>query len=233
MANDLATSVKALLIDFLKPLQEAATNSETLAEWLATLGYDARISSDPALMPIVQRAPALVEKLAAFDTKTLESWTGVTSILACGRDVAAILQALRDFAAAPERKDIAPALAEEVMSYLLASYLRRRHPAAFRIGSLLTLVEPRETAPVDPAIVSGGTTMRSARVLDRFNFESINGLVTHPRATLETFYFPHGMTAGADAWVSAERVFPHLSFLAGIFGLSWRTDYRCDVAPSP
>ena len=232
MANNFATSIQGLLIDFLKPLEEAGSDPGKLTEWLATLGFGPGISSDPALTPIVQRAAALVAKVKALDAQTLQSWTGIASILSSGQDVATILQALRDFAADPARKDVTAGLAEELMSYLLASYLRRQHPTAFRVASLLTLIESRETAPVDPAIVTGGTTVRMARVLDRFKFGSVDDLITRPGATLEAFYFPNGLAAGADAWLSAERLFPNLGFLADLLGSSWRTEYRSDTAGS-
>ncbi|MEO8629306.1 MAG: DUF6603 domain-containing protein, partial [Betaproteobacteria bacterium] len=229
MATDLTATIKALLIDFLAPLNEAASDPKVLADWLATLGYGAAIAGDPVLMPIVKLAPAVIAKLTALDAQSLQSWSGLASVLQCGRDVEAILKGLRDFAADPARNKIAAALPEEIMSFLLASYLRRRHATAFRVASLLTLIDARETAAMEAAIVEAGKTLRGARTLDRFKFAAINGLLTQPGATFKDFYFPNGMASGADAWLSAARLFPNLSLLADALGIAWRTEYRPTV----
>ena len=156
MANDLGISVRNALIDLLSPLQEAARDPKALIEWLATLGQTEAIAADPALLEIARHAQVLIEKLAAFDAQTLKSWTGLTSILESGREVSDIQRELRRFAEDPGRIQIAEGLAEEVMALLLASYLRRRHPTAFRVAALLTLIEAREHASLEPPLIENG-----------------------------------------------------------------------------
>lgn len=233
MTTDFATSLQDLLIDFLKPLDEAARDSSAFIEWLASLGHTTAISKHPTLLQIAQHAQSVIAKLAAFDSQTLQSTDGLISILSCGRETGAILQELRDFANDPVRSQFAQGLAEDVMSLLLASLLRRRYPTAFRIASLLTLIEARETAAMDPPIVANGTTMRYARVVDRFRFSALSDLVHQPGATLKGFYFPNDLLQGADAWLGAQRLFPNLAFLADAISLAWRADYRSTLPASP
>lgn len=234
MANDLATSLQELLVDFLKPLDEAARDPQALIDWLATLGHTAAVAGHPTLLQIAQHAQAVIGKLEALDAQTLMSTSGLISLLATGREAAAILQELRTFAADPARSQFAQGLAEDVMSFLLASYLRRKHPTAFRIASLLTLIDARETAAMDAPIVDNGTTLRYARVLDRFKFATLGDLVSQPGATLGSIYFPNGFAQGADTWLGAQRLFPVLSYLARAIDLSWRTEYRRNLpAPTP
>src|SRR5262245_33346824 len=120
MANDLASSIQGALIDFLAPLQEAARDPNALIDWLATLGQTQAISGDPALIEIARHAQVLIEKLSAFDSETLKSWTGLTSILESGREVSDIQRELRQFAEDSARIQIAEGLAMEIMSLLLA-----------------------------------------------------------------------------------------------------------------
>jgi hypothetical protein len=234
MAGDLATSLRDLLVDFLRPLEEAARDTNVLVDWLGSLGYTEAVSGHPALLQIVQRAPALVTKLKGFTADSLETTDGLLSLLSTADDVSGIVQALRDFGNDPARSQFAERLGEDVMSLLLASYLRRNHPTGFRIASLLTIVEPRETIAMEPAVLdNGGTVLRYARVMDRFNFATISALVQQPGATLEAIYFPNGLAQGADAWLCAQRLFPALSYLANAVDLSWHTDYRLNVPPLP
>ncbi|MGH9886668.1 MAG: hypothetical protein ACREBE_14130, partial [bacterium] len=237
MANDLATSLQALLVDFLKPLDEVARDGSALAEWLASLGYTSAISRDPALLQIAQHGQAVLAKVQAFDAKTLESTDGLVSLLATAREVGTILQELRTFGADAARVQVASGLADEVMSFLLANHLRRNHPMLFRIASLLTLVDTKELTPADaPVVDANGSALRYGRALDRFKFGAIDSLVHQPGATLKAAYLPNGLANGSDAWLAAQRLFPNLSLLADVLGLSSSTEFHPNAAlpaPSP
>ena len=233
MTNDLVSSVRGALIDFLTPLQDAVRNPELRADWLATLGYTDAISANPALIDIFHHAQALIEQLSILDEESLKNWTGLMSVLERGRNVSDLLRELRAFAANPERSKVAEGLEDEIMSLLLANYLRRRHPIAFRVASLLTLIEAREIAALDPSLNSGDVIIRYARILDRFKFASINDLVARPNATISATYFPNEMATGADAWLSATRLFPALSLLADALDLAWQTEYRPTIQVMP
>ena len=226
MANDLGSSIQKALIDFLSPLQEAASDPKALIDWLATLGQTPTVSADPALLQIARNASAVIKKLSAFDSTVLESWTGIDKLLESAGEISDIQRELRRFAEAPKRIQIADGLAEEVLSLMLAGYLRRRHPTSFRIACLLTLIEARENSSLDPPIIENEITIRYPRLLDRFNFAAVNGLINRPGVTLKKAYFANDLSAGADAWSAAERLFPNLSFLADELGLSWRTEHR-------
>jgi hypothetical protein len=233
MANDLSTSLQELLVDLLEPLDEAARDPPALIDWLASLGHTDAVAGHPTLLQIAQHAQTVIRKLKAFDARTLKTASGLISLFATGREVAAISQELRDFAADPARSQFAEELAEEVMSFLLASHLRRMHPTAFRIAALLTLIDARETAAMDPPVVVSDTTLRYARVLDRFRFATLNGLVHQPGTTLKAIYFPNDLAQGFDAWLGAQRLFQNLAFLADTLDLSWRTEIRPNLPRPP
>lgn len=233
MAHDLPSSLQKLLVDFLKPLDEAAHNPRVLIDWLAALGYTNAVAGHPSMLQIAQHGQALIGKLEAFDAQTLQSSAGLVSLLGTGREAATILQELRVLAADPAMSQFAEGLAEEVMSFLLASYVRRKHPTAFRVASLLTIIDARETATMEPAIVGDTTTLRYARVLDHFRFETLGDLIHHPGSTLKGIYFPNDLAQGADAWNAAQRLFPSVAFLADAVGLSCLTAYRSNVPAPP
>jgi hypothetical protein len=233
MASDLASSFQQTVVDFLSPLEEAARNPQALAEWLATLGQTETISRDPALLEIARHAQVLSGKISAFRSESLKSWTGLAAILASAREVSEIQRELRRFAEDPQRAQVTQGLAQEIIAALFASYLRRRQPTLFRIGCLLTLIDARESSPLQPALIENGRVVRYARVLDRFKFGSIERLFTDPGKTLSAVYFPNDMSSGADAWLAAARLFPNISFLANELGLSWRTEYRPTASRPP
>src|SRR5690349_20432217 len=163
MPNDLPTALRDLLVDFLAPLDEAARSPAALAGWLASLGHTDAVAADPALLRAAQHAQAVLAKLRALDASALDSADGLSSLLATGREVGAVVQEIRAVGADPARSAFAGGLAEEVTAYLLASWLRRRHPTAFRVAALLTLVDARESAAGDPPVVVNGVTVRHAR----------------------------------------------------------------------
>ena len=231
MAKDLATSLQNALVDFLSPLQQAARDPRALADWLAALGYTLAISGDPALITIIQHAAALHAKLSALNSESLKTWTGLASLLQMSKEIKDIMLELRVFAADPARALAAGELADEIMSLLLASYLRRKHVTAFRVVSLLRLVDSRETAALEPPLVENDAVLRYGRVTDRFRFSTVNDLITHPNQTLKDAYFPNAMVTGKDAWRSADLLFPSLSYLANVLGLAWHIEYRPTVEP--
>ncbi|MEO8620018.1 MAG: DUF6603 domain-containing protein, partial [bacterium] len=233
MANDLSTSLQSLLLDFLNPLDEVARDSASLTDWLAALGYTKAISGDPALLQIAQHGGAVLTKLKAFDAQTLESTDGLIAMLETAREAGAILQELRTFGTDPARTQVASGLADEVMAFLLANHLRRNHPTAFRIAALLTLIDTRELTSVDaPVVDANGATLRYGRAVDRFKFSAIDSLVRQPGATLKAAYLPNSLANGSDAWTAAQRLFPQLSLLADVLGMSSGTDSRPNI-PSP
>jgi hypothetical protein len=233
MPGDLAGALRAELSQLLAPLQEAAGDPQVLSDWLATLGQTAQVSGDPALLDIARQVASLVQALSAVDLASLQPWDAVRQILDTASEVSAVWTQLRAFAADPQRAAATEGLAEDVMSLLLASYLRRRQPTLFRVAALLTIIAAYENAPLDPGITANGTTLRYPRALDRFQFTVISDLLSAPGQTLQAGYFPNDLTAGADAWAAAGQLFPSLSYLADQVGLAWRIEYGLATPPAP
>jgi hypothetical protein len=229
-----ASAIQSLLIDFLQPLQDAANDSQALIDWLATLGQLEAISGSPALSTIIQNAAVIAQELQALDPSTLDSWSGIQQILTLGRETSDILQQLRQFASDPSRAQAAEGLGEDVLSLLLASYLRRKQPTAFRVASLLTLIEAREYAVPDAGVVVNGVTLRYPRVVDQFRFDAISNLLSKPGQTLSAAYFPNDLATGIDAYNGAQQFFPALSFLMQELSVGSNTTYppSSESAPS-
>jgi hypothetical protein len=232
VAKELAKSLQDALIDFLRPLQDAAANPAAMSDWLATLGQTASISGDAALLQIAQHADVLAARLSNFDPQALTTWTGLRDLIGASSGVAAIEDELRQFAANPARAAIAGDLAREVTALMLASYLRRRHPRLFRAGALLQMVDVRETAPLDPPVVQNEVTVRYGRVLDQFRFSSTSKLLSDPAELFHDVYFPNELLIGADAWAAAANLFPLLGMLADELGLPSRSAHP-PVVPVP
>ena len=231
MANALGTSLQNALQDFLAPLEVAALDEARLRDLLDLLGLTSAVSSNPAVKQIVGNAGALSSKVAAFDAAKLDSLQGAQDLLEIGTEARTLLQQLQSVQD-PALAGMASGLAEELLALLLASYLRRRHPTLFRVGSLLTLIESRETAGIEPALMDAESTLRYARVRDQFKFSAIGGLLSNPGQTLKDAYLPNGMATGLDAQAGAQQLFPQLAFLAELLGLSWRIDDQ-SVEPAP
>ena len=231
MANTLGASLQNALNDFLAPLKVASSSTSRLHGLLDMLGLTDAVSSNASVKQIIGNAAALADKIAAFEPGKLDSLDGVQSLVAIGGEARTVLQQLQSIQD-PALAGLATTLAEELLALLLASYLRRLHPTAFRVAALLTLIESREAGVVEPAVVQGDSTVRYARVRDRFNFSAIQGLLSSPAQTLKDAYLPNGMATGVDARNGAQQLFPQLAFLAGILGLSWRIDSE-PVTPDP
>ena len=232
MPDDLGGAIRDELGQFLSPLQEAASDPEVLSDWLATLGQTERVSGDPALLEIARQAASLVQALSAIDLSSLQPWGAARKILESASEISDIWTRLREFSQDPQRIQATEGLAEDVMSLLLASYLRRRHPTFFRIAALLTIIQAQENSPLDPGIVDGGTTVRYPRAIDQFRFATISDLLSKPGETLQKGYFPNDLSAAADAWTAAAQLFPNLSYLADEVGLSWRIEYQPGTEPT-
>lgn len=214
-----------MLIDFLQPLQEAANDSQALIDWLATLGQVEAVSGSPALGTIIQNGAVIGQQLQALDPSTLDSWSGIRQILTLGRETSNILQQLRQFASDPSRAQVAEGLGEDILSLLLASYLRRKQPIAFRVASLLTLIQAREYAVPDAGVVVSGVTLRYPRVVDQFRFDVIGNLLSKPGQTLSAAYFPNDLATGIDAYNGAQQFFNALSFLMQELGAVSNTTF--------
>ncbi len=231
VATDLNTAFRDALLDFLAPLDEAAQDPVALEAWLAQLGHTAAISGAPEVSGVFAHAGDLRAQLAAINPDTLESLSGLRSLLQSGREVSGFLQDLREFANDPARAQIAGTLGEDVMALLLASYLRRNHMTLFRVASILTLIEPSETSPAQPAVVQDGDTLRYPSFRDQFKFAAVSALISKPGETLHEFYFPNDLANGADAWLAATRLFGNLGYLTNAIGVAWRTQYQPSVPP--
>ncbi len=232
MNNDFALSLKATLLDFIAPLRESALDPRLLEPWLSSLGYVPAIASDPALAQVMGQAEAIGRSLEALDDASLDSWDAVVTLLDLGRNVRTIRASLEQFAADASRSSLANGLARDVTDSLLATWLRRKHPRAFRAGALLGVVNSRETTLPEPMVVTNDEPQRLQRSVDRFDFDALSGLIASPGATLAQRYLPNGLAQAADTALAKQTLFSELGLLADELGLAWRSESR-RVVPLP
>jgi hypothetical protein len=223
MGQSLAESVLALLVDFITPLEAAAKDERARRALFASLGHTPSVSSDPGLVAMLNGVSTLSTQLSSVDPSTLDSWAGVQKLLSLAQQVDALVDGFEQIANDPNLAAVAASLAEEIAALLLASWLRRNHETVFSVLAFLTLINRREAIPLNPGVVQGDTTLRNAYLLDEFEFSRIGDLASNPGDTLLTWYLPNGMQTGADAQLSASRLFPYLASLASAIGIPWDT----------
>jgi hypothetical protein len=233
MSDNLALSLKGALLDFLAPLRESASDPRLLDDWLSTLGYTQTITRDPALGQIVSQAEAIGKSLEALEDGSLDSWEAIAGLLEIGRGIDGIRTDLQQFAANGNGTQIAATLPDDIISSLLATWLRRKHPLLFRVGAALGIVKARETATPDPILVVNDVTQRYQRALDSFDFSTIGKILGSPGTSLAELYFPAGLALAADTAVAKERLFPVLAWLADELGLAWRARSRPGIPLPP
>ena len=214
MGGSLGSSLQSALIDFLSPLQDAADNPRAAIDLLASIGQSEATAANPSIQQVFGRAGTLIQSLKSLDADSLDSWTGIQSVLSIGAQASSLLAELKQLAGDPAFLQAIEGLAEDLLSLLFASYLRRRHQTLFRIAGLLTLVELRDFGPLDPAIRQNGTTLRFARARDQFRFSTLQNLISKPGATLKQAYLPNNLATALDAWAGAGQLFPYLGLLA-------------------
>ena len=225
MDQDLLSSFRDALLDFLTPVIEAAGDPVARAVWLSQLGYTASITGAPELNTIFAQANAIQAELVALDLSKLDSLSGLQTLLQTARSVSGLVSAIQQFANDPSRVAVAGQLAEEVMALSLANYLRRRHMTLFRAASVLNLVQAVENSQPAAPVVQNGTTVRFSPYLDQFNFSAIGPLLSNPADVLRQYYFPNNLQNAQDARVAASRIFADFGFLADAIGVSWQTGY--------
>ena len=232
MDNDLSLSVQRALTELVAPLRASAADPQVLQGWLSSLGYPSAITADPALAAIVARVEAIGQAIEGFDATSLKSWEGLAKLLQAASGLTTIFSDLKQFAASHANAAVVGGIADEIITLTVANWLRRLQPRQFRIASALGLIDARETASLDPAVVVNGVTSRYERALDRFRFDTIGDLFARPGTVLKQRYLPNGLTVAPDVVAAEERLFTVLSWLADELGLSWRIEHR-PVVPAP
>ncbi len=225
MANDLSLSVKRALLALIAPLRESASDSRLLGDWLGNIGYTKATTSDPALAAAATKVDAIGSALEALSDTSLDSWDGLSTLLETGRQLQGVVSDLRQFAASANPAQAATNLPDDVVALLLATWLRRAHPALFRVGATLGVIDSRESGATDPAIVVNGATARYARALDRFRFDAISALLAGPGKAIAQAYLPNGLATGSDVRLVEQTLFAKLSWLADQLGLAWRIEH--------
>ena len=231
VSTESGASLLDALSDLLSPLM-AATDEGQLRALLERLGHLPAVAANPAVQQVIGKSAALAREVAEFDVAKLDSLDGIQELIQAAGSALSALREL-DSVQIPELPGALSGIGSELATFLVSSYLRRAHPALFRVCAALTLIESRETTPLEPELAqSSGELLRMARARDQFKFSSVATLLRDPGSVLKSVYLPNGMATGADAAAGAEILFKQLAMLAQAFGLSSRVGTDA-VTPPP
>ena len=229
--NDtLTTGLRNEITALLEPLVAAARQPIGVQLLLQSMGRTDALAAHAGLRQEIERLAALAQNIANLEPQTLDSWSGLEHLLGLANDlftsVRGIEQLVQDSTLGDQVRDLGRDLAEQ----LFAMHLRTHHPTLLRAASLLTLLTPAETAPMEPTVAEGATVIRWARSGDRLHPERVGALLNLALPTLSEHYLPNRLDTAADAHESARRLFPLLQHLAQALGLRTFED-RFPVGP--
>src|SRR4051812_13522880 len=147
------------LSDLLSPLM-AATDEAHLRALLDRLGHLPAVAANSAVQQVIGRSAALAREVAEFDVAKLDSLDGIQELIQAAGSALSALREL-DSVQVPELPGALSGIGSELTAFLVSSYLRRAHPALFRVCSALTLIDSRETIPLEPELEqSSGKLLR-------------------------------------------------------------------------
>ena len=232
MTKSLTQSLLALLHEYLSPLALAAKNDQARAAFLGSLGHTAALSSSAALLQVLTSAGNLSSQISSLDASQVDSFAGFQQLLSIGKQADALIEGLQQLAAEADLADVAANLAEEVAQLLLASWLRLHQHKLFALLGFFTIIKLREVAELKPGVMKNGVTLRNEYLLDEFQFSRLSDLLSNSGNVLLQWYLPNGMVSGADAQLSADRLFPYLEFLADALGIA-RERRQTGMPPPP
>ncbi len=230
MADSLATQLRDELARLLGPLAAADTTAG-ITSLLAEIG---RLDNNDAIGTELQNLATLVSGIASLDDSTLESWDGLTKLLALSQQLLAALRGLEAVVSDPSLAAQLEGLGVELVDLLAGQYIRAEHPRLHRAAAVLTLLEPAELVPPQPIVVGAdGSLIRLPWQPELLHLERLPILIDDPFGTLKAAYFPNDLSAAADAHESARLLFPLLRGLARTLGLDSSDGVFDPSAPPP
>ncbi len=157
MAEGLAAQLRDELGRMLAPLAAAAA-PDGVIRLLAAIG---RPDSNDAISAELQRLAALVSGITALDESDLASWDGLTKLLGLSQELLAALRGIEAVVSDPDLATQLAGLGLELTELITGQYLRAEHPRLHRAAAILTLVDPAELTPPEPAVIAAdGTVIR-------------------------------------------------------------------------
>lgn len=247
---------KLLLTDLLlltEPLRRAAASREHFDKLMLELGW----YKDPTNETPDPNAK-LIESLSDTFTDLQKSIEGIEDILEdfpdsadelmsalnTGKsvydsidDVVSLVELVSEPKAAPDPEE----MADDLLSYLLSTWLRRYHPTAYQLLALLSVLEPGEDRSPEPMVKDAtGKIVRLRRRKSVFRPIRLLKLLQDPVTTLTDYYLraetPGGqalaMNSVADAQLLADRTLARIGRLLStlnvpsVYGLSRSQEYQ-------
>ncbi|MEO8337421.1 MAG: hypothetical protein ABI664_20760, partial [bacterium] len=233
MSATLAGSIRDEMVALFSPLSIAGSPAG-FRVMLESLGHTGQLSGNDPLRVALSQAAALVAELSAIDDATLDSMDGVAKVLTIGSDTLSAVRAVEQAVSDPSLAALAAGLGQQIIARLVALQLRSRHPQLHRALSLLTLINPAETAVPSALVVGTSDIVRLPVVDDVFQLNRLPTLISHPGTALRGAYFPNGLAGIGDAYAAADLLFPLLGMLANEVGLrAYRELFPLDPTGPP
>lgn len=216
MSDDLLTALSNELAKLFEPLVLVVENPLLLDQLLLNIGASSETAGGDALVNALAEIVALGRQLDELSSQPSPSFSGIAAVLKASADA---FHGLRDLGKAGGPAHAIEGFGSDLVGFLVAAYLLRWHPLAREVAGLLTLVDPRETQDLQPAVTDGENLVRLPYRIDRFHLDRLSKLLSDPSGTLRTAYANDLLTV-ADANAMADRLFPRFLALLRVLGVT-------------
>jgi hypothetical protein len=225
-----------LLAEAQRLVQPLVLASQVDGGWeliLGLVGGAAEDAGDPGLAAALTDLAQAATALSALQDADLDSWSGLAAVADAATKATTALAALDHAISDPALASRLAGLGVDLTGQLAGLYLRQFHTRLFRLAAVLTLIDPAEAHPPEPAVTDGSTVVRSSWSRDELHFDRIGPLLDQPWATLRAVYLPNDLAAPADAFAAAGVLFPLIGAALDALRLPWSTGPRQLVPDLP
>jgi hypothetical protein len=217
MSDTLVNVIVAELEDLLEPITLAVEDSWWLDRLLLALGVN---TSDAAAEPLLNVLRSVIEfkrALTELAANPSPSFDGIADVLHSANSMFTVI---RSVGTAADSVKALQGIGEDLVQLLVTRHVADAHPLLFRIGALLTVVEPAgEAAPTAPVVV-GDEVLRLPMGIARIHPSRLVALLRDPVALLKAEYV-NSLATVADADAMADKLFPRVAALLTQLGVPW------------
>ncbi len=206
----IADEISALLDPVIKGL-EAPESLQSLLNEIGVVD-----STNANLLSALTTIGNFAQQCETFATQGQPSFQSASALLDLSRKAFSALSVLKDTSVVTSGL---ASLGEDLAEFLVGVWLANRHPRAYSLGLLLSLIEGSWDQQSTPAQRdASGNVSRYGFQIDRLHPERIVDLIRDPVGALKSEY-GHALATNADADALAAKLFPRLKILLRQFGV--------------
>jgi hypothetical protein len=219
LLNALSREIEALFAPITAVVENPMALDRLLAQIGATppSGGDGFISAFATVVDLKNQ----IDQLAAQPSPSL---TTIPALLDLARAAFAKVRSLGEIEGSTTAL---PGLGEDLVAFLVASYLDRSHPVTMSVAVLATLIDPANQTPIRMPRVEDDLIVREAFSLDRFRLDRVTDLVRDPMSALRDEY-GNTLATSNDANATAAKLFPRLLRLLRELNVTCRYGFNPD-----